>query len=560
MQIHTNTMSLFSQRKVAENSGALDRALQRLNSGTRINSAKDDAAGLSVSRRLSASIRSNEQAHRNLNEGVSILQVADGALATITGSLQRARELAVQAANGTLKASDRQNLQQEVGQLVTNINDIATQTTFNGEQVFDQTRTGVGGDANQRAVVDGLRLGWLEEAEKRIQKYYGIVADGQLTMDVNLGTSDGAGGTLASVSTTNVGGNGQWQDITLNIDMADFTPPNLPDGGTAPYYNDRIIAHEMVHAQMSRSMDFNSLPGWFKEGMAELIHGADERLVGDGALTGAGRAAIMAQFNTALDSSLDYSAGYAAVRYMHDQIKAAGGTGIKDVMTYLTENQSASLDDALANASNGAFASLAGFNADFAANGNAYLAAMNLTNEDTGAIGGLDADGGAVLTAKDVLLNVGSSYGDNVMEGFKLSAPDLPKYASQRSVLFQIGAGAQDLISVDITAANAGALGISDLDVANLPQFALVHIDEAINAVSMARTNIGATLSRFEVAMENLQTMGESQQASRSRILDADFAMETAALTRDQILRQSSTAMLSIANAHPNVILQLLRS
>lgn len=156
-----------------------------------------------------------------------------------------------------------------MSQLIANIDDIASQTTFNGEKVFDQNRSGVGGDANKRAVVDGLRLGWLQEAEQRIKKYYGIVGDGQLTMDVNLNTSDGLGNALASVSTTSVGGNGQWQNITLNVDMTDFTPPNLPNGGNAPVYNDRIIAHEMVHAEMSRSMNFNALPSWFKEGTAD---------------------------------------------------------------------------------------------------------------------------------------------------------------------------------------------------------------------------------------------------------------------------------------------------
>ncbi|MEY2631436.1 MAG: hypothetical protein RIR00_90, partial [Pseudomonadota bacterium] len=281
MQVLTNIPSLFNQRALERNSQGLDTAVQRLSSGLRINGAKDDAAGLAISERMGGQIRGMNQAVRNVSDSVSMLQVADGALTTVQTALQRMRELAVEAANASLTQSDRDSLQQEVNQLASNISAIGAQTQFNGQQVFDQTQTGVGGNVNRRAVVDGLRLGWLEEAENRIRTYYGIVGDGQLTMNVNLDTSDGVGGALASVSTTAVGGNGQWQNITLNVDMADFTPPNLPNGGSAPYYNDRIIAHEMVHAEMSRSMDFASLTSWFKEGLAEFIHGADERLVND---------------------------------------------------------------------------------------------------------------------------------------------------------------------------------------------------------------------------------------------------------------------------------------
>lgn len=559
MQINTNLSSLFGQRKLAENAAGLDRSLQRLSSGVRINTAKDDAAGLAISERMTARVRGTEQARRNLNDGVSMLQVADGALGVITNSLQRIRELAVQSANGTLTAQDKASLQAEAGQLVANIDAIAEQTAFNGELVFDQNRSGVGGDVAQRAALDGLRLGWLEESEKRIKKYYGIVGDGQLTMDVNLKTSDGAGGALASVSTTAVQGNGQWANITLNVDMADFSPPNLPSGGNAPVYNDRIIAHEMVHASMSRSMNFNALPSWFKEGMAEFIHGADERLKTD-YNGGAGLATMLVAYNAdSVAASAGYSAGYSAVRYMHDRIKAVGGSGIKDITTYLTQNQAATLDQAITNASHGAFASLAAFDTAFNTNANAFIGAMNLTNADTGAIGGYDADGGAVLSARDILLDVGSSYGDNVMEGFKLNAPKLPEQANQRWVQLQVGAGAEDRVTMGITAANAGALGISDLDISTLPQFALVHVDEAIKAVSIARGNIGAALSRFDATMSNLQTTSENLQSSRSRIRDADFAQETAALTRDQILRQSSTAMLAMANAAPDQALQLLR-
>lgn len=559
MQIITNLQSLFAQRQLDTASSGNSQALRRLSSGLRVNSARDDAAGLAVGERLRAQINGANQAWRNTNDSVSLLQTADGSLSKINDMMQRMRELAVQANNATLQASDRQALQAEANQLTQEISSIAKKAEFNGQNVFSQADASIGGDKDRRAVLDGLKLGWLEESEQRIKKFYGIVGDGALTMDVNLNSSDGAGGKLAYVSTTAVGGNGQWQNITLNLDMADFTPPNLPNGGSAPYYNDRIIAHEMVHAEMSRSMDFNSLPNWFKEGAAEFIHGADERLNADYA-GGGGWAAMIAAFNAdSVAASAGYSAGYAALRYMHDKIKAAGGAGVKDIMTYLSNNAGSTLDQALTNASHGAFANLAGFQTAFQTNGNAFVAAMNLTNADTGAIGGADTDGGTVLNATDIMLDRGQRAGSNVLDGFKLYFPTQGGGSTVKEYQFQVGANADQTIKTQIQSFSAISLGIDDIDLVQLPTFAIAHLDEALDFVNRQRANIGAVLNRLDATATNLQINAENTSAARSRIMDADFAQESAVLTRQQILTQAATAMLSQANSQPNMALSLLR-
>ncbi|MFO1381651.1 MAG: flagellinolysin [Chitinivorax sp.] len=559
MQIITNLQSLFAQRQLDTASSGNSQALRRLSSGLRVNSARDDAAGLAVGERLRAQINGANQAWRNTNDSVSLLQTADGSLSKINDMMQRMRELAVQANNATLQASDRQALQAEANQLTQEISSIAKKAEFNGQNVFSQADASIGGDKDRRAVLDGLKLGWLEESEQRIKKFYGIVGDGALTMDVNLNSSDGAGGKLAYVSTTAVGGNGQWQNITLNLDMADFTPPNLPNGGSAPYYNDRIIAHEMVHAEMSRSMDFNSLPNWFKEGAAEFIHGADERLNADYA-GGGGWAAMIAAFNAdSVAASAGYSAGYAALRYMHDKIKAAGGAGVKDIMTYLSNNAGSTLDQALTNASHGAFANLAGFQTAFQTNGNAFVAAMNLTNADTGAIGGADTDGGTVLNATDIMLDRGQRAGSNVLDGFKLNFPTQGGGSTVKEYQFQVGANADQTIKTQIQSFSAISLGIDDIDLVQLPTFAIAHLDEALDFVNRQRANIGAVLNRLDATATNLQINAENTSAARSRIMDADFAQESAVLTRQQILTQAATAMLSQANSQPNMALSLLR-
>ena len=341
--------------------------------------------------------------------------------------------------------------------------------------------------------------------------------------------------------------------------MPDFTPPNLPDGGSAPFYNDRIIAHEMVHAVMSRSMNFAALPNWFKERMAEFIHGADERVKND-YNGGAGWGAMIGAFNAdSVAASAGYSAGYAAVRYMHQKIKDAGGSGIKEIMTYLNQNQAATLDQALTNASRGAFADLAGFQTSFQTNGNAFVASFNFNNDDTGAIGGLDVDRGNSLSAKDVLLGNGTRNGENVLDGFKLDIPDYIKSSGQRFLDLQIGADDEDRLRVSLAGVNTGALAISTVDLVKGAKFALARIDEAIDAVSNARGQIGAAMTRLDFSSQALETRRDNLSMAKQRMSDTDYAQEMSALTRDQILRQSSGNMLKVANAAQERVLDLLR-
>src|SRR5688500_17955900 len=135
--INTNVMSLNSQRNLATNSASLATTIQRLSSGLRINSAKDDAAGLAISERMSTQITGLNQAARNANDGISLAQTTEGALQEVTSNLQRIRELAVQSANATNSDSDRAALDAEVQQRIAEIDRIASQTSFNGRKVLD---------------------------------------------------------------------------------------------------------------------------------------------------------------------------------------------------------------------------------------------------------------------------------------------------------------------------------------------------------------------------------------------------------------------------------------
>jgi flagellin len=568
MVINSNLNSLAVQSKLSRSQNDLSTTIARLSSGLRINSAKDDAAGLAISERMTSKVRGLSQAARNLNDGISMLQVAEGGLSGIASNLQRARELSVQAANGTLSQSDRQSLQQEISQLMAEIDRVGTTTQFNGLNVYNTSTNSVVGDANQVAVLQGLQNGWLENAEKMVTNAYGLTAD-NAAMSIELTTfTDGVGGTAARVVSSVPGsGPGKGTNIRMQIDMADFTPPNLPDGGNAPFYNDRIIAHEMVHAVMARTMNFAELQSdtWFLEGAAEFIHGADERVAVD--LAASSAAALVTAVNDGWQgTSADYSGAYSAVRYLHSQIKAAGGTGIRDMMTYLSANQTATLDDAFANAvatQGGAVAgytSTSAFLTAFGTNGAAFISGMNLANTDTGAIGGLDADGGAVKTATSVVPNGGTLTGTNVLAGFTEQFEAIATNNGPRTQLaMQAGADANQTLDVTVGAANATALGVSSTDVVNNASGAILSIDRALEYVNSERTKLGAQMNRMEASIGNLSVTKENLTASRSRIIDADFAVETAALARQQVLQQAATAILAQTNVSGRDVLALLR-
>jgi flagellin len=549
LSINNNSLSLNAQRRLADHVNESSRLIGKLVSGARINGAADDPAGQAVSARMSSQLRGMSQAMRNINDGTSMLQVADSAMVNITESLQRLRELAVQSGDGAMSDSDRGALQQEANQILQQITQVGNETTFNGEKVFAQDETSIGGsDARKRVVLDGLKTGWLGAAEDMIKKYYGIEGKGS-TMTVNVSQNTGPGGALASVS-------GNAAAMSLNIYMDNFGTAATPDGGSGPQYSDRIIAHEMAHAVMLSATSFNfNGAGWFTEGTAELIQGADERLKIDIANAGS-----VASLVSAFDSTYKYAGGYAASRYMHDELKGMGVEGgIKGVMQYMSRNQGADLSAALNAVSKGKWASVGAFETDFRANGATFInTRMNLTNADTGAIGGLDADGGPSRNSRDVVPDLALTSSDKPLRNFKLEMPELGGSTGVKRMQVQVGAQASDLIQLEFSAMNARALGLADLDMRNTG-VTLLHIDQAIDFVGKQRVAVGAAGNRMDMVASNVQTSQLNIEAAKSRIQDVDYASATARLTRSQILQQAASAMLTQANGQPKAVLALLR-
>ncbi|MDM3871014.1 flagellin [Porticoccus sp. W117] len=381
--INTNIASLTAQRNLNNSQSALNTSLQRLSSGLRINSARDDAAGLAISERFTTQIRGLNQAARNANDGISLAQTAEGALSEVTNNLQRIRELAVQSSNATNSASDRTALQQEVTQLLNEIDRVANQTQFNGVNLLDGSFTGavfqVGANAGETITVAS-------------------------TVDANtaaLGSVSQASGAALSVAASGLTGFGT----------------AIAAGGVT-------------------------------------INGTDI-----GAISAA--------------SSAQERAGQ-------------------------------------------------------------LVNAINNVSQTTGVGASYDAATGQLTLNSEATIAVAGTTNSATVAGF---------------------ANAAALGTVTTTT------GIDTLTVSNFAgaQTAISLVDSALTSINGARANLGAIQNRFDSVVRSVQTTAENLTASRSRIQDADFAAETAALTRGQILQQAGTAALAQANSLPQNVLALLQ-
>ncbi len=724
--------------------------MERLASGKRINSAADDAAGLAISNRMTSQIRGLDQAVRNANDGISMIQTAEGALDESTNILQRIRELSIQSANGIYADDDRATLDAEAQQLLSELDRIAETTSFNGRPLLDgsggSVALQVGAEANQtiafeipavtterlglgtsssdlggdslqldsttgtfsgamaagavkingealasraagsnlqvllddinnnvsdvsasavisaeagsvgdgvllsseiltitgydfdggervysfsdtsslqelvdkingkaqgtieasisdagrlqldssnlasitildptsgtasgteqpvitsidedvEAIVDGLTTHWIYEAEEAVFAALGIRGDGgDMVLNLESGVdSDGPFGKLASVSYDSGS-----DLLTLNIDTADFTNTNQPNGGTAPVYSDRVIGHEITHAVMFAALPVASLatiPTWFLEGAAEFVHGADNRVSGDLSGSSANALANTLDNNDAnwSGSSAEYSAGYLAVKMMDAEIRLASGgaADIKDVITRLDagDNIDTALNTVAAAHGIGTWNSSASFVTHFTTNGfgenyinGAYLngqdGELNLLDADTGSVLGSDYGANTSLNALDVFANNGgglsaATNGSNdfnfiipeeylpssVVPGQQFSAQLQLEHAGGEAISIELGSSGSvtDLATLGFREVSSDRVQGSALD-ASAQNTALVQGDLSINGIDVAATTAAQGLAG---KVENINDLTAqtgvvaSIRAEQSFALDASLA------------------------------------
>jgi len=492
--INTNVMSLNTQRNLNTSQSMQALAIQRLSSGLRINSAKDDAAGLAIADRMTAQIRGLNQAARNANDGVSLAQTAEGAMSQSSALLQRMRELAIQSANSTNSAADRAALQAEVNQLKSELSRVASTTTFNGLKILDGTFTNkyfqVGANANETI---GLSISGMAATDLA---NYGVTA---LNSQAQNGTGQAAGAaaappvnTIAAQNLTVSGAKGT-SVVAIAANASAFTIASNVNavsgttGVTATAYNEATLS------------------GLSAAGTVTLT-------LGSGSSTSTVSAAVTATDLSALATAINNVQGTTGIT-----AEADGGT--------LKLKQADGKDIRIGDFTHSVAAST-----------------VNVT--------GLSGTGAVTLTT-------GTATDSTTVAGrVTFASPD--NYSLQSSVantagsILNVGAN----VAVSSTASLVSAIDIGTVTGA---QDAIAVIDSALSKVSSARADLGAVQTRFEAAITNLQTTAENVSAARSRIQDADFAEETAKLTRAQILQQAGIAMLAQANALPQNVLALLR-
>ncbi len=529
--------------------GAVNRSVEqvmtRLSSGLRINSAADDAPGLAISEKTRANIRGLNQANKNILDGISLVQTADGALHEVQMLLQRGRELAVQAANGTLTDDDKEFLDDEMQQLMAEIDRIAEATEFNGRKILG------GADPRIAQLVDGLRQTWLAEAESLVASSYGLSASG---MPIKI-VAERSGSNPAWA--TWVSNGSQVTSVELHVNMSDFSNFAMPNGGSPPQYLDRVIAHEMVHLAMDSTIGvsnyaaFAALPDWFKEGTAEFVHGADERLNGDLAAAG-GAANLVAELNSWSGSSADYAAAYGAVKYLHERIQALGdAAGIRTVIQNLTAGGT-TFDQAINAATGGAYATAAAFLTDYqsAGGGQTFLNNLagggQLTDADTGSY--LADTTGVPKDAINIMPDATQTDTWDPLSGYDETWPTKVENSDTPGPL-QVGALEGQTLDLPEISISSFGLGVGNLDLVKKAGEAMTAFDTAINQVSTIRSQLGALQNRLEHAASVNALAAENQVGAESKIRDADMALEMATLTRQQILLRSSSAMLAQANS-----------
>ena len=534
--INTNIASLNAQRNLNTSQSALNVALQRLSSGLRINSAKDDAAGLAIAERMTTQINGLNQAARNSNDGISLSQTAESALGELTNNLQRIRELAVQSANSTNSASDRAALDQEVQQRIAEVDRIASQTAFNGLKVLDGTfgssQFQVGANAGETITIN------LSTGVKASQIGSYVNAAGTYSNTVAAGTA-ATGGTR-----------------TLTAAQAAYTgASSTASNGSNVTINATNVANSSNYIGTLSSQDNTSAYAKAAAINASGIAGVTATATFDKTFAAAtGGVAGTSDF---LLSVVDTAAGTSGVSGSNSYTLYVNGTAV------LTSTGSVSIDSAVSNINS--FSGTTGVLATKTTAGALQLTASDGRNvavrevmEVGAATAGSSAGTAGSLTS--VFSGLAQTASATVANADSTEA-HRGNITLQSSSAISITAG-QTVIGVAsattlLSPSNTlGGTSVTSVAIANN---AILSVDAALTTVSTLRSTFGAIQNRFQSTISNLQAVAENLTSSRSRIQDADFAAETASLTRAQILQQAGVAITSQANALPQNVLALLK-
>ena len=684
--INTNIASLTAQRNLNASQRDQDTALQRLSSGLRINSAKDDAAGLAISTRFDAQIRGTSVAVRNAGDAISLAQTAEGALGSINDSLQRIRELALQAANDTNSDLDRGALQEEVAQLIEEIEFVSQSANFNGKNLLDgsftnaafQTGANVGdtisvsisevgvaslgtaelagissqvdtaalvagsnGDALVAGdiVINGVSVGASvgsddsasvnQAASSAIAKAAAInsVSDQSgVTAVVNENVLAGTTTATATTQTTNVSINGvafslansSALTVQQNLEAAVITI-NEKSGqtGVTASFDGQVASGITLTAEDGRNITLTATSSGDVARAADLglaavtsvgnvytgnytlisedgsaieltsdtgdiannagfqvgtFSGTQAGLVGDGVTTAALSSGDLVINNVVISDSLASDDTASTANASGSAIaKAAAINKVSDqtdVTAVVNENRVNS-GDLVVNSSYTVTINGTAVNISLSSSGdtvadqlNATINAINGVSGQTGVTAeALDADSFTLVAADGRNINItGGTLSTGISAGVKAGSITL---LSGGNIDIGSNNGNADVAGFSIGSYGNGEGGqaLKDIDISTVDgaEKAVLAIDNAVNTIATVRAELGAVQNRFQNTISNLEVSNENLSAANSRILDADFAAETAALSKSQVLQQAGISVLAQANARPQQVLSLLQ-
>ena len=505
--IATNIASINAQRNLYGTSNGLNVTFQRLSSGFRINTAKDDAAGLQISNKLGSQIGGLTVAARNANDGISLSQVAEGAVGEATTLLQRMRDLAVQSANGSNGPSERAALQQEVAQLKSELNRIAETTRFGSAVLlngsFGSRSFQVGANAFETISVTMGNVRADATGSYRVDTSAGVNL-----LDASATLTDNAANAVNAVAgdTITLSGFLGTQDITY------------PAGATARDISNAVnfVSSETGINSSARSvaqLSTLALPGT----LSFQLYGSN---------TDTTNPIIISATVTDVD---DLTSIADAV----NRVNAETGISAEIVVDPATGDKNVHLIS-----ETGTDIKVVDFNNSAGANGTIALTPQ-------------DFNGEALAGSTAATLVPGSATDSAVVAG-------MVRFDSSRS--YTVTSLAADIFAA-IGTQSAGLENVANLSVATAigAQESIIIIDKAIEAIDSVRGDLGAVQNRFISTISNLNSVNENVAASRSRIRDTDFAQETANLSKFQVLQQAGLSVLAQANAQGQSVLQLLQ-
>jgi flagellin len=496
--INTNVSSLLSQNSLSKNSSALSNAMERLSTGIRINSAKDDAAGLAISTRMTSEIRGLQVAVRNANDGISVAQTAEGSLGEITNILQRLRELAVQSANASNNDTDRSFLDTEAQQLIAETNRIGAQANFNGIKLLDGSFTSksfqVGANASETIMFNSISDSQASGlGSHNLLSAGSIVKTGGFAAAASAGTGLINNGVTAvtagfTLATDPLKGGGTSSSIVYDAnDSAKLIAQKIKDAGATVGIN----ATASTQAQLSGL----SASGGISFKLNNVVVSASVTTTSD--LT-----SVVAAIN-GVSSSTAVTASFEGTDKSKILLKSNAGENISisDFANDVANNQTINVKT--------------GVN---------FAQTVTLTEAGTDS---------TVVTGEIIL-------------------------TSSKGTITAAGASTEVFSSASATSSFTSVAGLS-LTTAASSSTALNTLDQALTQVNNTRASLGGLMNRFNASVSNQNTTIANLSASRSRILDTDYAVETTNLAKAQIIQQAATAMLAQANQSSQSVLALLK-